>query len=157
MSYEITSDEYVSINGVPLHTPAWTVGNLWELWRGPVTRGTDDVIPGASGVRANPRRATITPVSLEICVVGSHDWEGAEYSDQRVGLEENINYLRAYVTDPTGIGDGTVPLVLYLPSGESRSGDVHIEGFDFAGVGPYAIEGTIDLTIPAGALTGSLS
>lgn len=152
MPYEITSVEWVEINGVPLHTPAWHVANLDVLWRGPSTRGSDDIIPGADGVRPNRRRPTVTPVSLELCIVGTHDWEGNPNPDARIGLEENIDHLRANVTDPTGVGDGTVTCVLHLPSGATREGDVHIEGFDITGDGPGAVGAVIDLTIKQGAL-----
>lgn len=157
MSFQITSTEYVVLNGVPMHTPAWEILNLAELWQGPPSRGSDDVIPGAGGVRPNPRRANTRLVSLEICVTGTRDWEGQPYGDARVGLEENLNYLRAYVTDPTNVGTGLITCVLHMPSGATRQGDVHVETFEFQGDGPTAVQGHIDLSIPAGSLSAVLS
>lgn len=160
MSYDVTSDEYLQIGDVPLHTPAWEIESLAPLWRGPAVRGEDDRIPGASGVRPNMRRPDITPVLLVLSCNGYLDWEGNTYPDPRRGLAANIQHLRDNVIDPTLEGDGTRDATLTMPNPDPDSGDefitrtaaVHVLGWEFEGEGPYGVSGTLGLSIPGGAL-----
>jgi hypothetical protein len=153
MTYVINHSEYCEIDGVPLNTPAWTHTNLFELWSGPTTRGTDRIIPGAAGALPYRRRATVRTVTLELVVYGDLAWDGTTYADARTGLFTNVGHLRTNVTDPTGIGDGTRTMILHLPDGSTRSGDIHVEGFALGGgLGPFHTLATIDISILAGAL-----
>lgn len=152
MPYTLTSDEYVEIDGVPLATPAWTLGNLFVVWAGPATRGEDRVIPGAAGRLPKPRRVDSRPVSLELVIVGDFDWDGTPVTDFREGLWLNVQHLRENVTDPTGVGDGTRTMILHAPDGSTPSGQIHVETFELGGLGPNGLTATIDITIKAGAL-----
>lgn len=151
MPYVITADEYVSIGDVPLATPAWVLENLFELWQGPETRGQDRILPGAAGVRPYRRRATVTRRSLQLSIFGDVDWEGNANADWRVGLQENIDHLRANVTDPIVTGDGTRELDLHMPDGDVRSALVHVEAFTLAPLNWFAVRSTIDVTLLSGA------
>lgn len=149
----VTSDEYLEIDGVPLHTHAWRIVDLAPLQQGAARRGADRKVPGAPGVRAYPRRANVTVHALEMFVFGHLDEDGAPHADPREGLEENVAYLRANVTDPTNVGDGTRTAVLHLPSGATRQAPVHVEGFELAALGPVAFAAVLTLSIPEGALS----
>lgn len=152
MSYQIEGDEWVTYDGVPSDTPAWRTLNLWELWQGPDTRGEDRLIPGTAGVRAYRRRATVTFVDVEMEFFGNLDWDGAEYTDARVGLETNLLHWRTNVTDPTVAAPGTRTAVLHLPSGATKTGAVTVESFKVQGDGPAAANAVMRLSIKAGAL-----
>jgi hypothetical protein len=129
------------------------VKNLWVLMQGPDVRGADRLIPGAAGVRPYPRRATVTKRVLELSVWGDADHDGAPHEDgPEMGLEANLAFLRLNVADPTNVGDGTRTATLLLPSGDERSGPVHIEGFEFAIDGDYA-RAALTLSIPGGVLS----
>lgn len=146
--------EKLTIDGVDFPIEwAWDVLNLWVLWRGPATRGNDRRLPGVPGVKPYRRRATVSKRTLELVVFGFRDPTGAPYADVREGLEANLDFLRANVTDPTNIGDGTRTAVLELPSGATRTGPIHIEDFDVAGLGPTSVKATMDISLPEGALT----
>lgn len=147
-----TRTEYLEIDGVPLPSDAWDVLSLLPLWHGPQVRGSDRLIPGAAGVKAYRRRATVTVRTLELVIYGHVDEDGNPNVDVRAGLEANVAYLRANVADPTNVGDGTRTAVLHLPSGATRTADVHVVGFDLGEFGPTSVRATLDLSIPSGAL-----
>lgn len=152
MPYTITSDEYVEINSVPLHTPAWCVGNLWVLWSGPETRGSDRLIPGAAGVRPYKRRATVTRRLLELSIFGDRDWNDVQYDGYREGLRANIQHLKTNVTNPFTTGDGTRTAVLHLPDGSTATGSIHVVGFELGPLGPAGALATMEISIPLGGL-----
>lgn len=153
MTYAVNSPEYVEIDGVPLQTPAWTTTNLWELWSGPDTRGQDVVIPGAAGVLAYRRRATVTRRALALVIFGEWKWDGTANTDPRAGLEANVAHLRVNVTDPTLDNPGTRTATLHLPSGATVTGPVTVEGFTLGGdMGEYACTAVLDLSVTLGAL-----
>lgn len=151
MSYSISETYYLSIDGVPMSTPAWRLTNSHVFWDGADTRGDNRIIPGAAGVRAKRVRTAQTQVSLIVAVFGSHDWEGNEYADANVGLWTNLEYLKDYVTDPTNTGDGTRAAVLHVPGG-TRTGDIQVRKLRTLPLSPTDLELTIDIIIPAGAL-----
>lgn len=153
MAYDINSSEYLTIDGVPLQCAGWTHTNLWEMWSGPATRGTDRIIPGAVGILSKPRRATARRVQLAVTIFGDRAWDGTPYVDPRVGLWTNVDHLRTNVTDPVTTGDGTRTAVLYLPDGSTVTGSVTVEAFTLGEGYGVAIPSTIDITIPAGALS----
>lgn len=153
----------LSIDGVLLHTPAWDLPDLGELWFPAAVRGSDRVISGLTGVLPYQRRATVTTRSLRMIITGVVDREGAYYTgsgdirvDHQRGLQANIAYLRANVVDPTNVGDGTRTASLTLP-GAAEDDDpitapVHVLGLTpGAKLGPIQ-RCTLDLSFPEGAL-----
>lgn len=150
-----TCDGNLSIAGVPMRTPAWSVLRLTPLWQGPVVRGADRILPGSPGVIPLPRRPNVTVRSLPIVITGDVDQLGVANVDPWVGYEENFDYLRSTVADPTEVGDGTVEAVLTMPSGVTRTADVHVLGLvmadPVAGADGLVARGTLDLSIPTGA------
>lgn len=154
MAYLINSAEYVDIDGVPLQTPAWTLTNLEALWAGPATRGQDRVIPGAAGVRSYRRRPTVTRQALALVIFGEWDWAGTYNPNPRLGLEANVDHLRANVTDPILDNPGTRIATLHLPSGATRTGAITVEDFTLsADLGAFNVSAVIDISIAQGALT----
>lgn len=146
--------EYLDIDGVSLHRAAWWITDLAPLWGSPNIRGADRVIPGAAGVRAKRRRATVTAVVLELVVVGEFDDLDAPTAIDPVDqLEANVNYLRANVMDPTNLGDGTRLATHHLPSGATRAGPVHVVDFEPASRALTEMTFALGLSIPGGALT----
>jgi len=123
-------------------------------------RGEDRLLPLAAGVIPYLRRRTVTRHSLPMVIQGEVDENGVPYPDVWAGLEANIAQLRASVVDPTGVGDGTRPASLVMPSGATRTADVHVLGLVLGrtqagtntltgneGVGMLA---TLELSIPTG-------
>lgn len=153
MTYLITSDEYLELSYVPLMTPAWCHGNLWELWSDADQRGDDVPIPHADGMQAQRRYITKTEVPLELAIFGDFDWEGNRYSDYRVGLRANCRHLKQNVTRPTGTGNGTRPAILHEPGMVQSIGPVHVGPLKLGGdLGASATRAVIRISIPAGEL-----
>lgn len=148
-----TRAEFATIGGIPFPCPAWEVRSLLPLWHSAKQRGDDLLIPGAPGVRAYPRRSTITKRSLELIIYGFFDVDGNVNADVREGLEENVDYLKANVVAPVASATGTRVCVLTLPSGATKTGDVHVEDLDLGEFGPTSVRGTLFLSLPDGELT----
>lgn len=148
----ITSTEYLDIGGVPLATPAWHVaaGGLLPLIQGPDVRGSDRIVPLGAAVPYR-RRATVTKRAIPMVILGALDLDGVAHPSEARGLVANVAYLRANVTDPTGVGDGTRVATLHLLGG-NRTGPVHVESFELGGDGETSILAVLTLSLPNGAL-----
>lgn len=145
--------EQIDLDGVTLPLDGFCdITNLWVLWQGPDVRGSDRPIPKGT-TRPYLRRPTDSKRTLECFIYGEKDETGAPHADARAGLEHNWYFLRANAFDPTNVGDGTRTLTLYLPSGATKSGLVHVESSEPVGAGPNAIAATVDVTILGGVLT----
>lgn len=147
----------LTIDGLSLNGPAWDVPDLSPLWVSGAIRGDDRLIPGAAGVIAYPRRRTVTEVDLDMIITGDVDQSGDDYPDAVEGLEANLEVLRATIVEPVTTGTGTRSATLTMPSGASRTGDVHVIKLD---CGPVValfhqrarMRATLTLSIPAGRL-----
>jgi hypothetical protein len=151
----------LTVSGVALHGPCWTILDLTPLWVQADVRGDDRLLPGVTGVIPYRRRTTVTRHSLPMWVIGEVSWTDAAYADPWVGLETNLNYLYTNVVAPTGAGDGTRPGSLAMPSGATRTADVHILSLELggtaAGTASHAggaagagVRATLELSIPDG-------
>jgi hypothetical protein len=142
----------LTIDGVAMMCPAWIVLNLHELWQPANQRGDDRLIPGANGVLALKRRPTVTQRSLNMLISGSVDRTGSANANKLIGLQTNLDYLRANVVDPTGVTDGTRSAVLTMPDGSTRTEPVHVTGLDFGDVredGDW-LRAVLTISIPTG-------
>lgn len=149
MANVITRTQYLEINSVPLATPAWRILDLSRL-HGLAVRGSDRLLPGAAGFRANRRRTTAYTQSLPMIVFGRYDREGNVLSNVADGLDDNIDYLLTNViTPPTS---ATVAAVWHRAGG-TKSAAIHVEGFEPNGWGNGWIRFNLDLSIPAGVWT----
>lgn len=151
MSYQVTSGEWADIDDVPLHTPGWTCDNLFELWQGADTRGEPTIIPEADGGLANPIRPTPTRRELVVTVNGLDSWDGDPYDNHRDGLQANLAHLEQNVKARPDSGL-TRRLVLHLPDGATKEGDVQVIHWKLTPIGPAAVALQIGLLIPAGDL-----
>lgn len=155
MAYVITSPEFLEIDGVPFSTPAWETTEASDLWSSADVRGSDVLVPGATGVRAYPRRPTVTSATVELAVVGDVRWDGVPYDDVRVGLATNCRHLEALTSRLTTAADGTRLAVLHYAPGspvDDRRGRVHVLRLRFVRKGPMFATGQLELSIPAGYL-----
>lgn len=140
----------LTIDSIPLSTKGWSTTNLVPLWGlGPV-RGSNVTIPGYPGEIPQPKRLTAFDVTLQMVVSGCHDAAGALYEDPFVGLQANCAFLDSFVAaQPLN----TREAVLTMPDGSTRSGDVHVLRFQRGEPDGFLWRATLDISIPAGALT----
>lgn len=102
-------------------------GGYVPLWAGFDIRGDDRILPSVTGVIAYQRRRTVTRHDLRLIVVGDIIGQtSTPETDTRVGLEENIEYLRENVIDPVNTMAGTRSAILTMPSGNTRIADIHV-------------------------------
>lgn len=103
------------------------VGGYVKLWADFDVRGEDRILPSVTGVIAYQRRRTVTRHDFRLIVVGDVIGEtGAPEADTRIGLEENIEYLRENVIDPVDTATGTRSATLTMPSGNTRDAEIHV-------------------------------
>lgn len=142
------------IGGIVMNGPAWDISDLTDLWFTADVRGDDRILPGVAGVIPYRRRTTVTRHDLTILVIGDVDATGAPHSDSYIGLETNISSLYTNVVTPTNTGDGTRAASLVLPSGATRTANIHILGLvkqrQFLSDYQSALEATLQISIPAG-------
>jgi hypothetical protein len=94
MAVEITRARYVSVAGVPLMTPAWHVLDMSEVYDGPSSRGSDVLVPYSPGMLPTARFIGPARKVLPMVIFGTHDEDGSEHSDPRMGLIHNLNTLK---------------------------------------------------------------
>lgn len=148
----VTSTVYLEVNSTPLHTYAWEHVDIGPLLVDAV-RGSDEVMPGANGVRAFPRRRDAIEVSIRMEIIGDYDEDGAPIADPWSGVISNFLALKSALGIGLTTGDGTVPATLHTPS-TTYSADVHVLGFPSASyTGGSILNTVLDLSIPSGAFT----
>lgn len=152
MSFVVTSTEYLTIDNVPLSTMAWWTTNMDDLIATSEVRGDDILVPLGDGVRPQRRRRTVTKATVEFSVVGDTAPDGTKITDVSAGLRQNMATIAALANLDGTAADGTRVAVLHL-SGTTRTGPVHVLRVRFKRNGPAFATGTIDLSLPAGALT----
>jgi hypothetical protein len=144
----------LTIASINLCTTWVRVLNLVELWLPAGQRGSDVPIPGVSGVKARPRRDTVTRRSLRLQIAGDITYTGSTSGDAYERLQINLDYIRSALVDPSGGSGGTRSAVLTMPDGASRTEDVHVTGFDlvkYAEDARWAL-GVLELSIPSGRI-----
>lgn len=143
----------ITIDGVAMNCPAWTLPDLSALWGTEDVRGADRLIPGTAGVKPYQRRATVTHYSLPFLVTGQVTVSGGVNADPYQGLQTNMAYLQSNVLQPTGTGDGTRTLVWTLPSGATVTSHVHVLGLANPQLQPLALlRATLEISSPHGDL-----
>lgn len=151
MSYSINAAEYLVIDGLPLSTPAWTTTEMSDLIGSPEVRGDDLLVPYGDGMRAYPRRPTVTKATVSIDVVGDTKPDGTAHTSVRAGLRLNVEALM-WLTSSAGVDvHGTRLAELHL-DGATRTGRVHVLRLRVARNGPNYAVCQLELSIPAGAL-----
>lgn len=160
-----TNEGSLSIGGINMNRLAFAVigdengeGGLLKLWADFDVRGDDRILPSVAGVLAYPRRLTATRYDLRLLVVGDVDQTGTPTADSNIGLQNNIEYIRANVLVPVVSPTGTRAAVLTLPSGGTRTADIHALGVVTQSYGLAVVNGcsgsiwvgTLQISIPAG-------
>jgi hypothetical protein len=149
----------LKINSVSMHTAAWKVRDVVELWYDSPVRGEYVTIPGADGEQVVPMRQTAAQFSLRFVMVGDVDHTGAAYaasggySARAIGMASNMNYLRTNVlTGRTLTGNRTRAATLQVPGeGSVRTADIHCWLTPGGVQNKYLFEGTLEIRIPTGA------
>lgn len=149
----VNSTEYISIDGVPLSTPAWTTEDISTLLNGPGVRGSDLLNPARAGQIARRRTLEAREVSIPIVVNGYYDSDGNPHADPRSGLVANLTELKQVLTPRSTTLAGTRTLIWDNGSDIYRTAEVHVNpAIAVSAIGPHASRIVISLTIPGGAL-----
>lgn len=151
----------MTIGGIDMNRPAFAIigdergeGGFVKLWADFDVRGEDRILPSATGVIAYPRRMTSKRFDFRLLVVGDVDQAGTPVADSRIGLQNNIEYIRANVLAPVVSSTGTRAASLLMPSGATRTADIHVLGLVTQSYGLQEcgslFVGTLQISIPAG-------
>ncbi len=147
-----TSTGTLTVNGVSLHTYAWTLLDLRPLYMPASYRRSNVVIPGASGQRAYKYRVDQATHDLAMFVTGYCNQTGGVYSDPFVGYETNLRYLTSNLLAYTA--SATMNATLSVPSGTTAmTALVQVLGLDLGGFDPnnrFMQRAVLTVSIPAG-------
>ena len=150
MTIQVTATEYITIDSVPLMTPAWFCDDFAELLNGPGVRGGDITAGSRPGQIARRRTLDARQASLSFVIYGDRDSEGNVNADVRAGLIENIDGLKALLTPNLATMQGTRTLTI-VAAGYTREAQVHVSpDIQVAALGPGAARATVLVTIPEG-------
>lgn len=143
----------LTISGVPMHTYGWNVLDVRDLWTTVAVRGQDRLVPGVSGLRPKRRRITATTHSLPMVISGLHTAGGTPVTDPVARLaqfQDNLDYLMANVVAEVPTVTGTRPATLTMPSGGTRTANIHVLSITPGTWTPAVLRCTLDISIPAG-------
>jgi hypothetical protein len=150
MAIQVTATEYLTLDSVPLMTPAWFCDDFSELLNGPGVRGGDITAGSRPGQIARRRTLDARQASLSFVIYGDRDAEGNLNADVRAGLIENIDALKALLTPNLATLQGTRTLTV-VAGGVTRAAAVHVSpDIQLASLGPAAARATVLVTIPEG-------
>lgn len=140
------------IEGVTMHTAAWCViDSLEPLWVPAGRRGSNVVLPGASGTRPYAPRVAEARVNLAFLISGYVDEFGIAAADPAEQLKEHLEFLQATVFELPGTMSGTRSAELWLPGSYTHILTADVQVVLSPGNMPgYIKKATIGMTIPAG-------
>lgn len=138
----------LTINNVSMHTPAWCVLDLAQLWMPNAVRGQNVIIPGAAGQRAYRIRRDQARYSLPMVITGYVDDLGDRYADPWIGFVINLDFLRANVIDPPVAATQVAELI--MPDGSLRVENIQVVGFTLADDPAPMKRATLDIVVPSG-------
>jgi hypothetical protein len=145
--------EYISIDGLPLSTAAWSTEDIATILDGPATRGSDLTIPARAGAVARRRVLEPRQITIPVVVNGWYDSDGVEHADPREGLLANLDELKRHLAPQYTTTAGTRTLLWDNGAGIYRSAEVHVSpSLQVAAIGPNAARVVISATIPGGVL-----
>lgn len=120
----------LTIDDISMHTPAWHIPDLSQLWSTPPLRGANRLIPGRQGRKPYKRRKDEAQYTLPILITGYCDSYGVPYTnlgiDWMQGLEANVAFLQNNVAFPPNNADSTRLATFVLPSGNARRSLVQV-------------------------------
>lgn len=152
MTYIVTSDEYIEIDGVPLDTPAWRTTNLSELLDGAANRSSDVTIPYLPGQQPRRRVRDSREVNIELVIFGDSDPRGAAHANARQGLISNLNELKAALRPINTASAVTRTLVYHGPAGDLTTQVATSSELSLEPVGVTSMRAVVTLTVLSGAL-----
>ncbi len=148
----VTRGSYLTVNSLDLSTPAYWITNLdTEMARGATLRGSDTVIPHATGVYPNKRRVTAKVLQFKMIIVGDVDNTGAAVSNYRIGLAANIAVLTAGLGLGYSTGTGTVTATFHPWTGSSTTAAVHVLSLETDDLLHRHASAVLEISIPSGA------
>lgn len=149
-------DEFVTINSVELALDgAWRVIDPTPLLGQGGFRGDDRLVPGVGGATKRPRVQAPLDVLLRMHVFGEKDETGTAHTVKRLGLRDNMEYLRSQLLPP--YASDSVPIVHTFSDAATRTGNCIVNElrvvstFEF-GAGRAAVV-AMDLVVLEGELT----
>lgn len=147
------STEYLTINSVVLSLDgAWEVVDPTPLLaEGPAVGDNRDV-PGVAGVAYRAKKRGPLRVVLELDIWGEKDETGTAHSDYRVGMRDNIAYLRAQLLSANV---GEVTCVYTFPDSSTRTGDCEVLDLQVSTKSPIGnwTTGALEVVLTDGELT----
>ena len=118
------------INGISLHQePAWCCWDLFPIWFGDERKGTGLVEqPAADGAWAYAQRRKSLTVTLPLALSGYYATDGSRYTDEWVGLQTNLEYLRENLFDMRSSGTPVASwdATLTMPNSDERTATVQL-------------------------------
>ena len=78
---------------------------------------------------------------------------GVPYANPYNGMQKNLDWIQKSIVDPVG-GDGTRPLVLWLPDGTTQTEPIIVQGMEIEEMHPKARQAkiVIEIVIPSGSI-----
>ncbi len=144
----------LTLNGVPMHNPAFVTPLLSRLWFDREYRGENVVSPGLDGRRSNPRRYDEVQIAIPIYINGLVNVAGDVYADAFDGVQDNIEFITNRITHPRAYGKdpsrGTMLAFLETPGGSVLTGQVKAELELPDEIDPTYVVGTLTITLPDG-------
>ncbi len=117
-------DEFVTINSVVLATAgAWELIDPTPLLGEGDARGSNRVVPGSHGVSFRTKKRGAWRDVLQLDVWGEKNYAGVAHANYRVGMRDNIEYLR---TNLLSANVGQVTLLYTFPDASTRTGDCEV-------------------------------
>jgi hypothetical protein len=158
MSYVVTRSEYLTVDSVPLSTPAWETLDLSELNDGPGVRGEDFVVPQIRGSLARQRTTDARTVNIPIVIFGDKSSTGAVHANPRQGLLTNIDELKTAIRPlrrTPQVGGFTRTLTWIRPGGNVFT-PVHVSTeLNLQYISPTTARGVLSITLIAGVFISS--
>lgn len=150
MSYVIKDgrSNYLEVNSIPLATPAWFITNLETEIVKRVTRGSNLLLPGATGRRRRQRYLDEVTYQFELTIRGLVKWDNSAYSNASQGFTENCEQLTANL----GFANATAVTATWHRVGSSnKTASVDVVHFECADLGTHRDgKAVLEIVAPAG-------
>lgn len=152
-TYDVTSEVWFEIDGLPSATTAWRCTNPFELLRPAPKRGTTaDVVPNADGTSPNPLWLDGADRDLRFTVWGGIDEHGEPTGGDVEAILANVFSLGRIADIPNNPAS-TRPVTVHLPSAVTWSGELQVlEPIWDTTRMPGFMTVTIPVYVPAGRL-----
>lgn len=150
-TFSVPDDEQLTINGVDLFTPAWSILNSFVMDQGPTVVIDNTDIPDYPGTRAEQPWDSQSRWTLALAVSGETDETGSVNASARVGLRVNWSTLMDGVFLP--ILESETLEATWVYRGETRTADVQVADWQITRAQPIDYDASFELIIPAGDWT----